>query len=40
MSIDGNQPMRSPNGKAILTTLACVLGIVVLIVMYYQIIGF
>ena len=40
MSINDNLPTRSPSGKSTLTGLACVIGLVVVVVLYYQTIGF
>jgi len=40
MSINDNLPSSSPSGKTMLRLLAAVLALVVLIVMYYKIIGF
>jgi hypothetical protein len=40
MSINDNLPSSSPSGKTMLRLLAAVLALVVLIVLYYKIIGF
>lgn len=40
MSINDNLPSSSPSGKTMLRLLAAVLALVVLIVLYYRIIGF
>jgi len=40
VSINDNLPTSSPRGKSTLIGLACVLGFVVLIVLYYKTIGF
>jgi hypothetical protein len=40
MSINDNLPSSSPSGKTMLKLLATVLGLVVLVALYYNIIGF
>jgi len=40
VSINDNLPTGSPSGKRTLIGLACVLGFVVLAVLYYKTIGF
>jgi hypothetical protein len=40
MSINDNLPSSSPSGKTMLRLFAAVLALVVLIVLYYKIIGF
>ena len=40
MSIDDNLPTSSPNPNSTLIGLACVIGIVAILVLYYRIIGF
>ena len=40
ISINDNLPSSSPSGNTILKVLACVLGLVVLVVLYAKTIGF
>jgi hypothetical protein len=40
MSINDNLPSSSPSGKTMLRLLAAVLALVVLVTLYYKIIGF
>jgi hypothetical protein len=40
MSINDNLPTSSPSPKSTLIGLACVLGFVVIFVLYYRIVGF
>jgi hypothetical protein len=40
MSINDNLPTSSPSPKSTLIGLACVIGVVALIVLYYRIVGF
>lgn len=40
MSVNDNLPSSSPSGKTVLRLLAEVLVVVVLVVLYYKIIGF
>jgi hypothetical protein len=40
MPVNDNRPAASPNDRALLTVLACVVSAVVLVVMYYKIVGF
>ena len=40
ISINDNLPSSSPSGKAVLKVLACVLGLIVLAVLYAKTIGF
>ena len=39
-SINDNLPSSSPSGKTVLKVLACVLGLIVLVVLYAKTIGF
>ena len=39
-SINDNLPSSSPSGNTVLKVLACVLGLVVLVVLYAKTIGF
>jgi hypothetical protein len=40
MSINDNLPTSSPSPKSTLIGLACVIGIVGIVVLYYRIVGF
>jgi hypothetical protein len=40
MSINDNLPTSSPSPKSTRIGLACVLGVVVLFVLYYRVVGF
>ena len=40
ISINDNLPSSSPSGNTVLKVLACVLGLVVLVVLYAKTIGF
>ena len=40
VSINDNLPSSSPSGKTVLKVLACVLGLIVLVVLYAKTIGF
>ena len=40
VSINDNLPSSSPSGKTVLKVLACVLGFIVLVVLYAKTIGF
>ena len=40
ISINDNLPSSSPSGNMVLKVLACVLGLVVLVVLYAETIGF
>jgi hypothetical protein len=39
-SINDNLPSSSPSGKTVLNVLACVLGLIALVVLYAKTIGF
>jgi hypothetical protein len=40
MSINDNLPTSSPSPKSTLIGLACVIGVVVIFVLYYKVVGF
>jgi len=40
VSINDNLPTSSPSGKTVLNVLAGVVGLIVLVVLYYKTIGF
>jgi hypothetical protein len=40
VSINDNLPTSSPSGKTVLKVLAWVIGLIVLVVLYYKTIGF
>ena len=40
MSINDNPPTSNPGGKTMLLALACFLGAVVLVFLYYKVVGF
>jgi hypothetical protein len=40
MSINDNLPTSSPSPRSTLIGLACVLGVVVVFVLYYRVVGF
>jgi hypothetical protein len=40
MSVNDNLPTSSPNPNSTLIGLACVIAVVLVVVLYYQIVGF